>query len=40
LPGNLKGKEQPEKLDADGRINLKWYGNRVGRCGLYSSGSG
>jgi hypothetical protein len=38
---NLKGTDHSEDLDVDLRIILKWFlWNRVGGCGLDSSGSG
>jgi hypothetical protein len=39
--GNLKGRNHLEDLGVDGRILLEWiFGNRVGGCGMDSSGSG
>jgi hypothetical protein len=37
--GSLKGKDNSEDIGIDGRIILKWILNRVGGCGLNSTGS-
>jgi hypothetical protein len=38
---NLNKRGHMEELGVDGKMILEWIlGNRAGRCGLYSSGSG
>jgi hypothetical protein len=36
----MKGRDDSENLDVDGRIILNWILGQEGRCGLDSSGSG